>query len=99
MFYPVVFSPVFYQVRTRVGFGVFGMGSARVRRTVRGVGPPARGDMGTSQKSGSVWTFFMGFASVIAPSPAPLPVSNGRQLSNTRFFYPFYFQGLIPVRC
>ena len=55
--------------------------------------------MGTSQKSGSVWTFFMGFASVIAPSPAPLPVPNGRQLSNTRFFYPFYFQGLIPVRC
>ena len=45
MFYPVVFYPVFYQVRTRVGFGVFGMGSARVRRTVRGVGPPARGEI------------------------------------------------------
>ena len=67
-----------------------------MRRTVRGVGPPARGDMGTSQKSGSVWTFFMGFASVIAPSPAPLPVPNGRQLSNTRFFLSLLFPGSDP---
>ena len=71
---------------------LFGTGSARVRRTVFGDGPPARGDMGTSQKSGFVWTLFMGFASVIAASPAPLPEPNARQLSNRRSFIP-YFRG------
>ena len=71
---------------------LFGTGSARVRRTVCGGGPPARGDMGTSQKSGFVWTFFMGFASVIAASPASLPDPIARQLSNRRSFIP-YFRG------
>jgi hypothetical protein len=75
------------------------MGSARVRRTVCGVGPPARGDMGTSQKSGFVWTFFMGFASAIAPSPAPLPVPNGKQMSNTLFCYPLLFPGTVLLPC
>ena len=75
------------------------MGSARVRRTVCGVGPPARGDMGTSQKSGFVWTFFMGFASAIVPSPAPLPVPNGKQMSNTLFCYPLLFPGTVLLPC
>ena len=79
---------------------LFGTGSARVRRTVRGAGPPARGDMGTSQKSGFVWTFFMGFASVIAASPAPLPDPNARQPSNRRSFFIPYFRGCcIAVEC
>lgn len=70
-----------------------------MRRTVFGDGPPARGDMGTSQKSGFVWTLFMGFASVIAASPAPLPEPNARQLSNRRSFIP-YFRGCgMAVEC